>query len=333
MRPSVTLGVVVHNEASQILDFLQHIQSQDFAEIIFVDNASTDNTAQIITDWLQESSKTDTFFLPRDFNSMAAARNDILKSSSSPWVYFTDADCRIDPRKWDHMLKNLDWLLQQGEEPAALGGGNTPPPERKDLIAESLLAMQKIWLAHMNSIQIKPPETLAKVNLLSTCNLLLKKSPALACGGFDEDFISVGEDLSLCHRLRMKGFDLWSSPNSEVIHHHTSVLSRWCIKMLRYGEAQINVAKRYPSHMSGLRGLQFILLLVFVLSIPLLGPWMLGVLFFYFLWLVIESKKIKTALFILLSQMFYGMGEVLGLAKILWSFIKIPVRIPSLEKK
>jgi len=51
---SVSVVIPAHNEEIYLLSCLESIKNQDYAgeyEVIVVDNASTDNTAQIARDW------------------------------------------------------------------------------------------------------------------------------------------------------------------------------------------------------------------------------------------------------------------------------------------
>jgi GT2 family glycosyltransferase len=53
---------------------------------------------------------------------------------------------------------------------------------------------------------------------ISGAALLIRRELFLQCGGFDPKMFAYGEDLDLCWRLRIMGFQMRSSPKSVLLH-------------------------------------------------------------------------------------------------------------------
>src|SRR4030042_2714912 len=93
--PFVSVGIPAYNEEAYLLSCLESIKNQDYAaeyEVIVVDNASTDNTAQIARDWgarvVYESKQ-----------SPACARQKGAEVATGKIIAFIDADTRA-PTHW-----------------------------------------------------------------------------------------------------------------------------------------------------------------------------------------------------------------------------------------
>jgi GT2 family glycosyltransferase len=337
----ITLGLVIRNEERQLPRFfaaLSKLPKSEFSEILIADNDSCDGSVALTEELLRQSGIPGRV-LKRSQNSLPDARNQILREAKSDWIYFTDADCELQVQSWKN-LKNAAETAAMGT--AAVGGGNRPPGQIS-FIDRGVVAMSLNWWSHMGSIQIRPPLGAAMVSLLSSCNLLLRKSAALSVSGFDERFKIVGEDLSLCLRLREAGWQLQCVPEADVLHWQDRGLWNWCCRMFFYGEAQVRVARFYPRHFAGVRGLQFAALLMvkgLFLWRPIVASGVLGIysIVIFLGWPVFQRRSLRERCaglaLTLLSQVSYGLGEVYGVLRLLLAGgRKTPAMRPILEKK
>lgn len=67
---------------------------------------------------------------------------------------------------------------------------------------------------HVKRVPLAP----SSVEWLSATALLARRSALEEVGGFDEHFFMYGEDLDLCHRLTLKGWQLVALPTEWAIH-------------------------------------------------------------------------------------------------------------------
>jgi tetratricopeptide (TPR) repeat protein len=88
-RPRVSLTLITRNEESQLRLCLEPVRDL-VDEIIVVDTGSTDHTRQVAADL---GARVSEFTWCDDF---AAARNETLERATGDWVFWLDADDRID---------------------------------------------------------------------------------------------------------------------------------------------------------------------------------------------------------------------------------------------
>lgn len=339
----ISIAVIIRNEARNIrrlLDSVNAINAPIIEEVLVIDNASEDESVRVVEEWMGEHPflKTRIFF--RSTNHMAEARNLALDRAVGSWIYFTDADCRLEVPQWERAIRFLKENHHR-ENLAAFGGGNSPPIT-DSFVGHGLAALRCNWWGHMGSIQVRPPSCIRQVSLLSTCNLFLNKRWANSCDGFDLAFCRAGEDLSLCHRLELKGGELWALPDIDVIHYQDKGFLRWCKKMFAYGEAQVYVAARYPRHFSGLRGLQFLFIIGHIIILIWTPQTLLLSIFIAVGLLVLGFKnstlslplKLKGVFFILMTQASYATGELSASLVLAWRMLfSFPKKMPSLENR
>ncbi len=87
--PRISLCMIVRNEEANLRACLQPVLSL-FDEVVIVDTGSTDNTMQVATDL---GAKVSNFEWCDDFS---AARNAAVAQASGEWIFWLDADDRID---------------------------------------------------------------------------------------------------------------------------------------------------------------------------------------------------------------------------------------------
>ena len=164
--------------------------SRDAFEVVVIDNASRDRTAELARD-------RGAIVVAEPVPGRARARNRGVAASAAPLLAFTDADCR--PRG--------DWLerLTGGLASNPLVAGRvvlTTSPQRNDV--ERLDAL---WRFRAGRGDWAP-----------TANLGMHRAAFDAIDGFDASFRHIGEDVDLCLRARAAGFPLtWCS---EAIVEH-----------------------------------------------------------------------------------------------------------------
>ncbi|MFS4459367.1 glycosyltransferase [Bdellovibrio sp. HCB2-146] len=256
-RAQLTIGVVVHNEVQhlpRLLQNLENIVGAHEADIIFVDNASTDSTLARIEHWSAQQENRNIQIIARLRNNLALARNDVIHKTQTKWLFFWDADCGMNRDSWERHLEILQSNVIH-ENVAAIGGGNSAQGPKSFLVS-GLQSMSRNWISHMGSLQLRHPSKVEEVSVLSGCNMLIRTQAAIQVDGCDSWFHPVGEDLSLCHRLTKAGWVLLAAPNLEIDHYQNQTVISWMEKMFAYGLAQVQIATQYPQHFKGLRGAQ-----------------------------------------------------------------------------
>lgn len=336
-KPKITIGLIAYNEEeniAQILTNIHRVSHEDNIEVVLVDNCSDDKTLQLAENWRAKNSFFPIKILRRSKNHISEARNDVWMNALGEWIFFIDADCRISNESWNEHV-NAIRRYELEDDVGAIGGGNLPAGA-ESLITTGVQVMSTNWLSHMGSIQLRNVRETKTCTLLSACNLMVKNKALQLCQGFDPNFHPAGEDLALSYRLMRNNFRLIGVKSIEVEHHIKTSWILWLRKMLRYGEAQVQVAFKYPEHFRGIRGLQLIMGVSFLLLIVSFPSIAICFLFFHLLAFIVlcffqgihSLKKISVGYILtLLSQSTYLVGEIYGLIKVLKESICIFFRI------
>lgn len=170
------------------------------AEILFVDDGSTDDTAAI-------AARFPVTCLPGLGAGPGSARNIGWRAAKSPLVWFIDADCVAEADALSLLLPHMD--------DAAVGGVSG---SYGTMTADSLLSC----LIHEEIIE-RHRSMGTRVNFLATFNVLYRREVLEAAGGFDERFLK-GQDAELSFRVMNAGHVLHFELSSRVRHYHPT---RW----------------------------------------------------------------------------------------------------------
>jgi glycosyltransferase involved in cell wall biosynthesis len=194
--------------------YLGQTALQNIAEIIVVDDGSTDSTQNIIAR-LAERSIVPIRYFRQENKGPAAARNVGIRETTSELILFTDDDIIPSPTL---VAEHLEWHSRFPELPASVLGQVTWAPEVKPTPfmnwygAEELFAFARFT-----------GQTELDYMYFYSCNVSLKLKFLRNSGTFDEDFkVAAWEDIELSFRLNKAGMRLLYNPNA-LAHHYQYV--------------------------------------------------------------------------------------------------------------
>jgi glycosyltransferase involved in cell wall biosynthesis len=89
----VSIVIPVYNRPQKILDAFRSVQSQSYSnwELIVIDDASTDNTQQIVRQFISDDSRVRLMIHDKNRGAQAA-RNTGIKAARGEWIAFLDSD-------------------------------------------------------------------------------------------------------------------------------------------------------------------------------------------------------------------------------------------------
>ena len=110
MRPIVTIIMATYNRAHFIIETLKSIQNQTFKdwECLIIDDGGTDNTQEVITNFLEEDKRFQ--YLKRESNyqkGLPGCRNYGLDLSKGDYIIFFDDDDVVHPLNLELCAKEL----------------------------------------------------------------------------------------------------------------------------------------------------------------------------------------------------------------------------------
>lgn len=200
--PKVSVIVPVYNAQRTIAGCIDSLLGLDYPkknlELIVVNNASTDRTADVLNHYRGEIE-----ILYEEKRGPAAARNKGLLNASGDVVAFVDADCIVD-KQW---LKNIIAPLQDVD--VGIAGGkilSKRPCNRIEEFGEEIHD-------HDKAINECKPAYVITMNWSSRLSVLKE------VGLFDESFRRC-EDVDLSYRIFQSGYKIVYKPEAIVYHEN-----------------------------------------------------------------------------------------------------------------
>lgn len=237
-------------------------------EVWVVDNASRDNSVQLIRDQFPHVN-----LILNDKNvGFAAANNQALQASSGRYALLLNPDTIVLP----NTLQKLVSFLDENPDAGAAGslyqnpdGTLQPSCFPFPTVAREfwrLLHFDKLYAFGIYDMQRWSKETPRQVDSLQGASLLLRRSALEKTGLLDTEYFMYSEEIDLCYRLRENGWSLYWVPQSKIVHYGGQSTRQEAVKMFlhlygskvqffrkHYGEDSARAYKRVLKFTSGLR--------------------------------------------------------------------------------
>jgi GT2 family glycosyltransferase len=203
MTPEIAVVAATHNRAHLVPRLIAALERQTIDvpfEVLIVDDASTDDTVEVLTK-LAASSPLNLRILRQERNAgPATARNRGWQEATAKLIAFTDDDCVPQPG-W---LASLRDALAHHD---LVQGLTEPDPEQ-------LANFQ----AFGHTIHV-----ISEAGYYETCNMGYRREVLARVGGFDEGFaMPYGEDTDLAWRAKFSGASSTFAPTAVVWHDATN---------------------------------------------------------------------------------------------------------------
>lgn len=199
------------------------------AEIVVVDNASTDDTSAVVREWIAGIDLMVQLVLEPK-RGLSAARNAGISASAGDLVVFTDDDCCLSEEyivellRYDAMDRGL--VMRSGS--VVLGD-----PADLPITIKSVAAVRR-WQKPMS---LKDEGDILGKSLIG-CNMAMRRDVFRLIGPFDEKLgagvsCSAGEDSDYFYRAYLAGVVLEVVPDLVVSHFHGRRSVKERIKLIR----------------------------------------------------------------------------------------------------
>ena len=232
MTPAIAAVLVNYNAGDELRHALQSIveaMGRTPWEAVVVDNASTDGSAAIATEFAP------VVRLLRNAENVGFARgvNQGIAATRAPGVLIMNPDCRLDRTAVNTLLAELN-----AHPACAIAGPRILNPDGS--VQGSARGDPNMWtgmfgrtgalrralpwlpIARRNVVTGAAEdgrEPSVAVDWVSGACMLARREALEAVGGFDERYFMYWEDADLCRRLRARGFHVRYVPAAVAVHN------------------------------------------------------------------------------------------------------------------
>jgi cellulose synthase/poly-beta-1,6-N-acetylglucosamine synthase-like glycosyltransferase len=228
---SIRTSVIVpgYNVAGYIHECLDALLYQDLPseryEIIYVDDASTDDSAEVVRRYQRVR-----VLALAENRGQATARNLGIDHAAGEIILFTDADCVPAP----------DWIgsmLEAFEDPQVSGTKGVYRTRQRNLIAQFAQVEYESRYDRIRSEE--------RIDFVDTYSAGYRVDVLRAHGGFDPSF-RIDEDQELSFRISEAGRKLVFSPKAAVYHRHPDTIRRYWKRKFDAGHWKAFVLRIHP---------------------------------------------------------------------------------------
>lgn len=220
-RIDITIVIGSYNRADMLAETLQSLTSLDTRlpsgerftyEVVAIDNASTDNTQEVIARFAQPEHRGSAEQVRGYYEiepGVTHARNRGLAEAAGDWIAFHDDDQRAHPQ-W---LVQLQALAARRAVKVVGGAVKLSLPEGN---TRDLAAACRVLLGEKVGWNQEQPYNRKRIP--GTNNLMLHREVIEQVGVFDTRIKDGGEDADLFRRIRTAGYEAWYTPEAIVYH-------------------------------------------------------------------------------------------------------------------
>lgn len=109
-QPLVSVVVLSYNYADYVLDTLDsiHVQTHPHIELFVVDDGSTDNSVELIQQWIEDNSVSCTFIIHPVNKGRNTAINTFLNQAKGKYIVIFASDDEMNPRRFEEQVKLME---------------------------------------------------------------------------------------------------------------------------------------------------------------------------------------------------------------------------------
>jgi GT2 family glycosyltransferase len=224
----VSIIIPTFNGAARIgncLDALLKQAGQD-AEILVVNDGSTDNTAEVV------GSYSGVLLISQANAGPAAARNRGAVEARRTIILFTDDDCVPTP-DW------LEAMLEPFADPEVVGVKGVYGTR------QTSLAARFVQIEYEDKYRVMAG--FAYIDFIDTYSAAFRRERFLEMTGYDTSFpVACAEDIELSYRMSARGWKMKFAPGAIVYHTHPGTFLSYLKKKYKFAFWRVLAVRKNP---------------------------------------------------------------------------------------
>ncbi|QPJ65355.1 MAG: glycosyltransferase family 2 protein [Candidatus Nitrohelix vancouverensis] len=260
VKPDLSCIIVNYNHGSilgQCLESLTSIPAPESFETIVVNNSPED---ELVAEAVKPHPRVRLIQNARNLG-FSKANNQAVRESVGQYILFLNPDAELLPEAVDVMRAHLDANPQ-----TALVGPKVLDPD--GALQYSCRRFPNLWTGLFNRYSLLSrwfPDnrftthylmkdfdhaSIRKVDWVSGCCMMIRRSDFEQVGGFDENYFLFNEDVDLCFEMKKRGRDVVYLPEARINHKVTASSGKvsWRIIIKRHQGMSYFYRKHYQGN-------------------------------------------------------------------------------------
>ena len=225
----ISIIIPTFNGASRIGHCLDSLISQTCgldAEILLIDDGSTDNIAEVVGRYPQVR------LIQQSNAGPASARNRGAYEARGSILLFTDDDCVPEPN-W------LEAMLEPFSDPEVVGAKGVYRTHQEKLVARFV----QVEYEDRYHLMLKHKT----IDFVDTYSAAFLRDKFLELGGYDTSFpVACAEDIELSYRMSARGWKMKFVPSAIVYHTHPDTLIWYLKKKYKFAFWRVLAVRKNP---------------------------------------------------------------------------------------
>lgn len=217
------------------------------AEIIVIDNNSTDDSCEMVRQHFPE-----VILIENQENvGFSKANNQAVKVAKGEYVCIINPDTAVQEDTFVEVINYADSIKNMGALGVYLmdGTGNFLPESKRNLPTPKISLLKLTGFTEKYYANHVFDSTNAPVEVLVGAFMLLKREVYNEVGGFDEDYFMYGEDIDLSYKITKAGYQNHYFGSATVLHYKGESTQRDEAYFERfYGAMQIFYKKHFDTN-------------------------------------------------------------------------------------
>ncbi|PVW16361.1 glycosyltransferase family 2 protein [Marixanthomonas spongiae] len=217
------------------------------AEIIVIDNASPDDSCQMVKELFPEI----TLIENKENVGFSKANNQAVAVAKGEYVCILNPDTAVAEGTFEKCLGISESSKKIGAVGVYLldGTGNFLPESKRNIPTPWVSLLKILGLTKKYYATRVSKNATAPVPVLVGAFMFLKRSVYNQVGGFDEDYFMYGEDIDLSYKIEQAGYNNYYIGATETLHYKGESTQKDAAYLDRfYGAMQIFYKKHFNSN-------------------------------------------------------------------------------------